>query len=75
MDARFGDEATRAVVESAHCRPVIVIPCCNFWDTTQKLGSKALVEAIGKYLDDSKIKYEIVEFKFKGPKNIGIVTK
>ena len=28
------DEATRPVAESAIDRPVIVVPCCNHWDTT-----------------------------------------
>ena len=34
------DEAVREVVESAKVRPVLVVPCCNFWDRTRKLGTK-----------------------------------
>ena len=68
------DEATRPVVESAHTTPVLVVPCCNFWDTTRKLGTKALVEEIEKYLTEQKIPFEEVQFPFKGPKNVGILT-
>ena len=68
------DEAIREVVESALTRPVLVIPCCNFWDRTKKLGTKEMIEEISKWLDEHNIKYEIIEFNFKGPKNIGILT-
>lgn len=68
------DEATRPVVESAIHRPILVIPCCNFWDRTQKLGAKELVEAICKYFDENKITYELVELNIKKPKNIALVA-
>ena len=68
------DEAIRDVIESSLVRPVLAIPCCNFWDRTKKLGTKEMIEEICKWLDDNKVKYEIIEFKFKGPKNIGILT-
>jgi len=68
------DEATREVVESANKRPILVIPCCNFWDRTKKLGAKELVAAICEYFDNANIKYEIIKFNFKGPKNIGILS-
>ena len=69
------DGATRAVAESASWRPVVLIPCCNEWDKTRKLGSKELVYAITEYLNGKGIQNEIVSFDFKGPKNIGIVTR
>lgn len=68
------DEAVREVVESSLEKPVLVIPCCNFWDRSKKLGTKEMVEEISKWLDEHNIKYEIIEFNFKGPKNIGILT-
>ncbi len=68
------DEATRDVVESAKARPVLVVPCCNFWDKTRKLGAKELVADIAKWLDEHGIRYELVQFRFKGPKNVGILT-
>ena len=68
------DEAIREVVESAKVRPILVLPCCNFWDSTKKLGTKEVVEEITKWLKENNIKYEIITFKFKGPKNIGILT-
>jgi len=69
------DEATRPVVESAHERPILVVPCCNFWDRTQKLGAKELVASICDYLDTNKIVYERIELNIKKPKNIGILTR
>ena len=68
------DEAIRDVVESAKIRPVLVLPCCNFWDRTKKLGTKEMIAEITKWLDENRIKYEIITFNFKGPKNIGILT-
>ena len=68
------DEATREVVESARIKPVLVVPCCNFWDRTRKLGARELVSAICAYLDENNIKHEVIKFNFKGPKNVGILT-
>lgn len=68
------DEAIREVIESSKYRPVLAIPCCNFWDRTKKLGTKEMIEEICKWLEENNIKYEIITFNFKGPKNIGILT-
>jgi hypothetical protein len=68
------DEATRPVVESVFERPILVVPCCNFWDRTQKLGAKELVGSICDYLDENKIVYERVELNIKKPKNIALIT-
>ncbi len=68
------DEATRPVAASAKVRPTLIIPCCNFWDKSKKLGRDALLDEIAAYYKANKIKYEKVTFDFKGPKNIGFVT-
>ena len=68
------DEATRPVAESALVRPVLIVPCCNFW-AEEKLGTYALVEAIEQYYRELNIQYERVTFAFKGPKNIGIAAQ
>ena len=68
------DEAVRVVVESAKIRPVLVVPCCNFWDRSKKLGAGEMIVEISKWLDENEIKHETVTFDFKGPKNIGILT-
>ncbi len=69
------DEATREVAKSALTRPVLIVPCCNFWTREKKLGSKELVSAICDYFKENKIEYEIINFDFAGPKNVGILTK
>ena len=68
------DEATRAVAEAALLRPVILIPCCNFW-SEDKLGREELLEAIAAFYQSHGVRYERVDFAFKGPKNIGLVSE
>ena len=62
------DEAIRDVVESAKVKTVLVVPCCNFWDRTKKLGTKEMIVEISKWLDENKIKYEIVPLILKDQK-------
>lgn len=69
------DAALKEVVISALVRPVIVIPCCNFWDKSKKLGREALLGEIEKFYQKYNIKYQRVEFNFSPPKNIGLVTQ
>lgn len=69
------DEALREVVESALIRPVVLIPCCNFWSREETLGRDALIKRIEEYYNNNKIRYEKVAFEFKGPKNIGLVSE
>ena len=66
------DEALRDVVASAVVRPVVVIPCCNFWTRDEKLGRDALITAIA---DAHRPIGEVeqVVFDFRGPKNVGLV--
>lgn len=69
------DEATRAVAESAKFRPTILIPCCNCWDKTKRLGREALLSEISKYYDQQKISYKKVVFDFNSSKNVGLVSR
>lgn len=69
------DEALRPVVESAKVRPVIVVPCCNFWDRSQKLGRDALLAEFENYFRQNRISFEKVTFDFEGPNNIGLVAR
>ena len=68
------DEATRAVADGALVRPAILIPCCNFWSEA-KLGRDELVAAIASYYQENGVRYQIVTFPFKGPKNVGLVSE
>ena len=68
------DEATRAVAEAALVRPAILIPCCNFW-SEEKLGRDALVDALGAYYCQHNVTFERIVFKFRGPKNAGLVSE
>lgn len=68
------DEATRVVVESAKYTNTLIIPCCNFWDRSRKLGRDALLREIESFYRSNNITYKKVVFDFEGPKNIGFIT-
>jgi len=65
------DEALRPVVAAAAIRPVVVVPCCNFW-SDERLGSGALLDAIEASLGAERIACERVAFDFAPPKNLGL---
>lgn len=69
------DEALKEVVHSALIRPVIVIPCCNYWSKEEKLGRNALLDKIEEYYNQNGVKFSRITFDFEGPKNIGLVSK
>ena len=68
------DEAMRAVAEAALVRPVVMIPCCNFW-SKEKLGRDALVEAVERFYRQHRVRFGRVTFAFRGFKNIGLVSE
>lgn len=69
------DEALRDVAQSALIRPVVLIPCCNFWSKNERLGRDALLEKIAEFYTKNEVTFEKVTFDFEGPKNIGLVSK
>lgn len=68
------DEALKEVVYSAIIRPVIVIPCCNFWSRDEVLGREELLKAIEEYYQANNVSFERIAFCFSSPKNIGLVS-
>jgi hypothetical protein len=68
------DEALREVAACALVRPVVLVPCCNFW-SEEKLGHFELLAAIEEYYRSHGVQFERVAFAFKGPKNIGLVSE
>jgi hypothetical protein len=68
------DQALREVVHSALGRATVVVPCCNFWRDDERLGRDALAESIAGWFDQNRVRYERVEFAFRGPQNLGFVT-
>lgn len=67
------DEATREVVASGAVRDVLVVPCCNFWNTEIKLGQQELIDAITSYHAAGGGRYELAQLAFKGPKNRAVI--
>lgn len=68
------DEAIQEVAHSALIRPTLLVPCCNFWDRTQKLGRDELLKSIEKYYDDNDVRYKKIILDFKGPHNFGLIS-
>jgi hypothetical protein len=69
------DEALRPVVESAMVRPVVVVPCCNFWTRHRKLSQSELLGAIRGHHEALGGACELVQLDFRGPKNVGLVLE
>ena len=67
------DEALRQVVASGGCRPVVVVPCCNFWTRDRRLSRDELIGAIAGAHEGAGGRAERVSFRFRGPKNEGLV--
>ena len=68
------DDALREVVNSARVRPVVVVPCCNFWLREVKLGRDELLDAIEKH-HAAYGTCERVVLSFRGPHNRALVLR
>ena len=68
------DDALREVVNSARVRPVVVVPCCNFWLPDIKLGRDELLDAIEKH-HAAYGPCERVVLDFRGPHNRALVLR
>jgi hypothetical protein len=68
------DEATRAVAISALYTRTLLVPCCNFWDRTTRLGTLSLVEAIEAFYRAHQVKFERIELALDTPKRVALIT-
>lgn len=68
------DGALRELGEAALLRPVVMIPCCNFWDDERR-GQRELLEAIESFYREHEIASERVALDFNGPKNLAVVSE
>ena len=55
--------------------PVVLVPCCNFWDRTTKLGRDELLDAIAAFYREAGVRYDLVELDFSGPHNRCFATE
>jgi hypothetical protein len=67
------DEALRSVAEAALVRPVVLVPCCNFW-AEEKLGREELLAAIEAFYRAHRVRWRRQTFPFGGPHNVGLVS-
>ncbi len=66
------DHALHEVVSSAHVRPVVVVPCCNFWSSDTRLGRDELLAAIEKHHAAHGTSERVI-LDFNGPHNRAVV--
>jgi hypothetical protein len=66
------DNALREVVNSAQVRPVVVVPCCNFWSQDTRLGREQLLDAIEKHHAGHGTSERVI-LNFRGPHNRALV--
>lgn len=67
------DGALTEVVASGVITPTVVVPCCNFWDRSRRLGRDELLAAISTHHTLVGGTVDEVAFDFDGPKNRGLV--
>jgi hypothetical protein len=68
------DEAIREVARSALVRPTVLVPCCNFWDRSRKLGRDALIAEIERFYAQNGVEFERVGLEFDSPYNVALVS-
>jgi hypothetical protein len=68
------DQATQEIVKSALVTKTILVPCCNYWDRRERLGTLDLLLAIEDFYKKHGVHAERVELDFRRPKNVAFVT-
>ena len=68
------DDALRELANAALVRPVVLVPCCNFWDDERR-GKEELLAAIEDFYRENSVHFERITLDFKGPKNVAIVSE
>lgn len=68
-------DALKEVVWSAQIKPVVLLPCCDFWTEEQNLEGNQLLQKIEKFYVMNTIPFEKVNFNFEGPRNVGLVSE
>lgn len=69
------DQATRAIAVSALYTRTLLVPCCNFWDRSRRLGTIALVESLEAFYQKYQVRHQRVILDIRGPKNIVLLTE
>ena len=67
------DEATEAICCAAHSKPVVLVPCCRYWNGIESHGSPNLAETIRRFFRRNKIDWWETLLKMNG-KNLVFVT-
>jgi hypothetical protein len=68
------DEATQAVALSALITRTLLVPCCNFWDRSRRLGTLELAGAIESFFRSHGVEFDRLTIPLDTPKNIALIT-
>ena len=67
------DEATEEICQAAKIKPVILIPCCKYWNGIENHGSLSMAETIRTFFKKNKIDWWETQLRMNG-KNLVFVT-
>lgn len=67
------DEATEEICQAAKVKPVILVPCCKYWNGIENHGSPGLAETIRHFFKKNKIEWWETLLRMNG-KNLVFVT-
>ena len=68
------DEATQEIALSALLTKTVIVPCCNFWDRSKRLGTDALIDELALFYAQHGVEFSKVSLDLETPKRIALVT-
>jgi len=68
------DQATEEICYAAKIRPVILVPCCKYWNGIENHGAASLSDTIRKFFRQNKIEWWETLLEING-KNLVFIAK
>lgn len=68
------DEATQEIALSALVTKTMIVPCCNFWDRSKRLGTEALIDELELFYSEHGVGVSKVSLDLETPKRIALIT-
>lgn len=63
------DSATEEICKTSLAKPIVLIPCCKFWEGVESHGSPNQAETVRRFFKRAKIIYRETVLKMRG-KNV-----
>lgn len=64
------DGATEEVCKTANTKPIILIPCCKFWQGVESHGSPNQAETVRRFFKKMRISYQETILRMRGKNTI-----